>query len=131
MVSPSKKTKTPRQLHERANKLIRKKQAKIKNKQPERDPKYLNWLHNLACVGCFIEEWKTGGIVHLGWAVIGTQACHMGPHGIGQKAGDYTCIPMCAKHHEEIGSSIKKLEALGINYAELTKRLREAYEASK
>lgn len=59
------------------------------------------------------------------------QACHMGPHGISQKASDYTAIPMCASHHNEIGSVIQKLEAKGIDYKALVAKLREAYEAQK
>jgi hypothetical protein len=33
----------------------------------------------------------------------------MGPHGIAQKAGDDTCIPLCVQHHREGKHSAHKL----------------------
>ena len=56
-----------------------------------------------------------------------TQACHMGPHGISQKASDYTAIPMCAEHHQQYGSKAPP----GIDLPMLQAKLREAYEAQR
>lgn len=39
-----------------------------------------------------------------------TEAAHMGPHGISQKAGDDTAIPLCGiAHHREGRESAHKL----------------------
>lgn len=133
---------TRRELNEKKNKKLRKGWSKVKGNQPERDPKYLAFVRSLNCIPCILEQHGVFGRLVLGdpmtlmFALIvrtteQSQACHMGPHGIGQKASDYTAIPMCAKHHEQIGSSVNKLEVLGINYAALVAKLREAFEASK
>lgn len=52
---------------------------------PARDYRYRAWIRTLSCAACGKEN--------------GTEACHTGPHGFNQKASDYTCIPLCVKHH--------------------------------
>ena len=53
---------------------------------PVRDPLYRRFIKQFPCVGC-ARTW------HI-------DPCHVGPHGIGQKACDLTCIPLCRKCHE-------------------------------
>src|SRR5438552_8216787 len=53
--------------------------------KPVRNPAYLRFVRRHACCVCG----KT-------WSV---EAAHTGPHGLGQKAPDESCIPLCWKHH--------------------------------
>lgn len=63
-----------------------------------RDTPYMLWVKSLSCA--VLEFW-------MPWEhEIGTcdgpiQADHMGRRGIGQKAADDTCAPMCRRHHRE------------------------------
>lgn len=123
----------------------RKRWAGIKQQRPERNAKYLAFARTVGCVVCAQScincdlGWPVGIAYHVAsngnrWACgqqTKSQACHMGPHGISQKASDYTAIPMCQAHHEKIGSSIKKLEAKEIHYKSLVAKLREAFEAQR
>ena len=52
--------------------------------KPARDPAYLRFVRSFPCSVC-----KRGR----------SEAAHTGPHGIGQKASDYSTIPLCHKHH--------------------------------
>ncbi len=52
---------------------------------PARDYRYRAWIRTLPCAACGKEN--------------GIEASHTGPHGFNQKASDYTCIPLCLKHH--------------------------------
>ena len=56
------------------------------SRKPARDYKYRAWIRSLPSA--------TSGNSPC-------QACHTGPHAIGQKASDYTCIPLTAKEHRE------------------------------
>lgn len=62
-----------------------------RNAKPIRDPQYLRFIKSLPCVACL----KT-------WFI---DPCHTGPHGIGQKACDLSCIPLCRQHHREFDSN--------------------------
>ena len=55
--------------------------------KPERDREYLRFIKRLPCVACAKTWW--------------VDACHTGPHGLGQKSSDYSAIPLCRVHHEE------------------------------
>lgn len=128
--------KTRRQINERKNKMERMKRRKTSDKWPARDKDYRKFVSTFACVLCFLRYWKSilAGTLPIGFmrgAIFTTQACHMGPHGIGQKASDYTVIPMCDEHHEVFGSSIRKLESIGIDYAKLAASLRAQYEKER
>jgi hypothetical protein len=54
--------------------------------KPVRDPQYTRFVKQFPCVGC-----------RRTWLI---DPCHCGPHGIGQKACDLTCIPLCRKCHQ-------------------------------
>ena len=51
---------------------------------PARNYKYRAWIRSLPCAVCGITP---------------THAAHTGPHAIGQKSSDYTCIPLCDNCH--------------------------------
>ena len=52
---------------------------------PARDWRYRAWIRTLPCAVCGISQ--------------RIEACHTGPHGLNQKASDYTCVPLCVAHH--------------------------------
>src|SRR5882724_5346694 len=53
--------------------------------KPVRDPDYLRFVRQQPCCVCE----RTWGI----------EAAHTGSRGLGQKASDHSCIPLCWKHH--------------------------------
>lgn len=53
--------------------------------KPARDEKFKAFVRKLCCVVC--------GSYRL------VEAAHFGPHGIGQKSCDYTCLPLCLRCH--------------------------------
>jgi hypothetical protein len=79
-------------LRPRRGKPVKKRPTELRHK-PERDPEYLAWIRGWTCVVCRITS-ETGSLF-----ADRVEAAHMGPHGISQKASDYTCIPLCAHHH--------------------------------
>ena len=54
--------------------------------KPVRDPAYLRFIKRLPCVACLRTSW--------------IDPAHTGPHGIGQKACDLTCVPLCRRCHD-------------------------------
>lgn len=62
--------------------------------QPVRDDQYRRFIKSLPCVGCLKTWW--------------VDPAHTGPHGIGQKACDLTCIPLCRKCHREFDAAPRK-----------------------
>lgn len=60
--------------------------------KPVRDPLYLKWIKTLPCVvmNC-----------RARWV----DPAHIGPHGLRQKASDYSTVPLCRCHHEELGGA--------------------------
>ena len=63
--------------------------------KPLRDPKYRAWVRFFPCAVCGTRR--------------GVEAAHTGPHGLGQKAGDDTVIPLCQKDHRTGPQSLHKL----------------------
>jgi hypothetical protein len=57
---------------------------------PQRDRAYRQWLKRFPCLAC--------GATRL------VDPAHTGPHGYGEKASDYACLPMCRSCHEEFDS---------------------------
>ena len=57
---------------------------------PEVNPAYRRFIKRFPCVSCG-QTW-------------GIDPCHTGPHGIGQKSSDKSCIPLCRKCHDEFDS---------------------------
>jgi len=64
--------------------------------KPVRDPVYLKWIRSLPCIEC-----KSRRQV---------EAAHTGPHGMSQKASDYSAIPLCRKHHQEFDAGPRHFE---------------------
>jgi len=98
---------TRRKTNEAAFRKLRKKQAKAKGAQPAVDPKYRRFIGSLHCVVCILPD-ETGTC----WAnkqKSATQAAHTGPHALGRKASDYTCIPLCQEHHLDAPDSYHKM----------------------
>ncbi len=127
----------------KAFKRERKRIGKAKGAKPERDPKYLVYVHELPCACCvgieallrFCTGTHTwGDVADLMANLKGpTEAAHMGPHGIAQKASDWTCIPLCARHHREGPDSAHKLgkrfaKHHRIKLAKFQAKLRAEYE---
>jgi hypothetical protein len=54
--------------------------------KPVRDPAYLRFIKLLPCAACL--KYRQ------------VDPCHTGPHGIGQKSCDLSCIPLCRRCHE-------------------------------
>jgi hypothetical protein len=65
------------------------------------------------------------------------EAAHTGPHGIGQKSGDDTTIPLCGRHHRTDPFSLHKLGPLKfqekhvIDIPSLVLQLNELYRERK
>ena len=89
--------------------------------KPVRDPLYLRFIRMLPCVVCL----KTYGI----------EAAHTGPHGIGQKSSDRSCLPLCRVHHRTGNDSLHKLgpvrfaEAHGLDIPALIKRFNQFFDS--
>jgi hypothetical protein len=71
------------------------KTASALHSPPERNPKYRAWVRSLPCAVCEI--------------TFGVEACHTGPHGLQQKASDYSCIPLCIEHHRGGNAALDKI----------------------
>lgn len=55
--------------------------------RPSRDEAYRRFIRRFPCIGCG-RQWNV-------------DAMHIGPHGLGQKAADDTCLPGCRACHRE------------------------------
>jgi len=63
-------------------------------KRRERDTPYMLWVRKLPCAARAFDTACDGHV----------QADHAGRRGIGRKADDRTCIPLCEKHHTQRAS---------------------------
>ncbi len=63
--------------------------------KPARNARYRAWIGSLPCAAC-------GTLQNV-------EAAHTGPHGFGEKASDYTCIPLCAEHHRTGPDALHKI----------------------
>jgi len=63
--------------------------------KPERDAKYRVWVRSLPCAVCGTRR--------------GIEAAHTGSHGLGQKASDKSCIPLCCRDHKTGPQSLHNL----------------------
>lgn len=85
-------------------------------RKPVRDPLYRQFIKRLPCVGCL----KTWGI----------DPAHTGPHGLGQKACDLTCIPLCRRCHDAFDSDPRGFaDAHGLDIAALIQQFNVFYFA--
>lgn len=58
---------------------------------PARDPAYMRWIRTQYCAAATLSSTTPcDGRIH---------AHHAGARGLGQKAADATCIPLCREHH--------------------------------
>lgn len=95
---------------------------------PARDEDYKAWIRTLPClIGRVRPEMAAEP-----WGPR-TEAAHTGPHGHAQKASDYTCIPLCRKHHHELDHQIGKSfwRKYGLDRVKLIEALRAEYERTK
>jgi hypothetical protein len=82
--------------------------------KPVRDPEYRRWVKSLSCAACG-RSW-------------GVDPAHTGPHGLGQKASDLTCIPLCRRDHDAFDTAPQEfVEQHRLNIPELIQRLNRAY----
>jgi hypothetical protein len=91
----------------------------LRRVEPERDARYRAWIKTLACVCC--------GRMPCDPAHTGTDG------GMGQKASDYSCVPLCRTCHDVYHSKDgERGRALwlryGVNLKARIRRYRERYE---
>jgi hypothetical protein len=106
-------------------KIIRKPpQRADTSRGPARDGRYRAWIRTLPCTVCGVDR--------------NIEACHTGPRGLGQKASDYTCVPLCAEHHRTGKYGIDKIghtqfeQRFTVDLAALVRRLNRIwFEARK
>ncbi len=89
--------------------------------KPPRSEKYRRWIASQPCLICASPE---------------TQAAHTERGGRGMKGSDYSCVPLCLRHHDELDGRRKVAgrygrEAFeshyGIDLAAHVERLNEEY----
>jgi hypothetical protein len=72
------------------------------------------WIRTLPCAIC---------------GIIPSEAAHTGPHGLGQRSSDYTCIPLCTEHHTMAADALHRLgvrefeQRFNLDLAALVRRL--------
>jgi hypothetical protein len=87
--------------------------------KPVRNPHYLRFIRTQPCCVCG----RTWGV----------EAAHTGPRGLGQKASDESCIPLCWVHHRTGRDSyhalgrVKFLETHMFNLEQTIWILQDAY----
>jgi hypothetical protein len=69
--------------------------TRTRKRGPARNAKYRAWVRSLPCLvrRC---QWKA-------------EAAHTGPHALGQKASDYSVVPLCIRHHREGPRALDKI----------------------
>lgn len=120
-----------RQANEHAFKLLRQRNAKLKNPDAK-DPRYLAWIRCQECVCC-----KT--LSREAWAELPREkyrieAAHVGERGIGRKCPDAETLPICSQHHTRGRDSHHRLgkgfwEHWNLDRDVLVKEHRERYRA--
>jgi hypothetical protein len=63
---------------------------------PVRSEDYKRWIRSWPCLVC------------VTWRRI--EACHVGPHGLGQKASDLKTVPLCKEHHAELHQGVQEFQ---------------------
>lgn len=71
---------------------VKPKRTKPRRSSRVRDPQYMEWIRTRACAAAYIDVDQCLQPIH---------AHHAGKRGVGQKASDDTCIPLCERHHRE------------------------------
>lgn len=89
--------------------------------KPVRDALYLRFIRMLPCVVCGRRR--------------NIEAAHTGPHGIGQKSSDRSCLPLCREHHRTGNDSLHKLgpvmfaEFHGLDIPALIQRFNQFFDS--
>jgi hypothetical protein len=97
----------------------RKQWGKLK-KPRATDPAYKRWIRGHPCLVC--------------GATQGVEAAHTGPHGVGIKSDDRTCLPLCRTDHRTGRNSYHQVgprqfeQAHGLRLAMIVARLNAEYE---
>jgi hypothetical protein len=92
----------------------RKAPRKRARRGPARSWRYRAWVRSLPCLVCGSTP---------------SEAAHTGPHGMSQKASDYSCVPLCTEHHTMAPDSYHRIgperfaAQYRVNYTELVRRL--------
>jgi hypothetical protein len=91
--------------------------ASVLSHKPARDYKFRAWIRSLPSAASGLSP---------------CQACHTGPHAIGQKASDYSCIPLTADEHRAYDRDPKGFaKQHGLDVPELTARLTRIWFLAK
>src|SRR5450631_1524837 len=93
-------------------------------KGPPRDKEYLAWIREMPCIACGIEGQS--------------EAAHTGRDGgMGQKASDYSCVPLCADCHTQAPGAYHRIgkrafeERHGLRFAAVVDRLQRERREQK
>lgn len=91
------------------------KRASALHSKPARNPRYRAWVKSLPSA--------VSGVAPP------CDACHTGPHAFGQKASDYTCIPLTRAEHDELHAVGQEEfgRRYGLNIKTLVRRLNRAW----
>jgi len=85
---------------------------------PVRDESYRRWIRSWPCIACATRR--------------GIEAAHTGPHGIGQKASDLSCIPLCHAHHAEMHQGVRAFEAqYSVDVPQIVAEFNQIWEARR
>lgn len=88
-----------------------------RGQKPTRDPNYLKFIRSLP-----------SAVSGRG----GCDACHTGPHGLGQKSSDLATIPLTRKEHREFDANPRAFcEMWSFDLPALITRLNAAYQIWK
>jgi hypothetical protein len=91
--------------------------SKTNKKRPRNFP-YMLWIKTLPCTVCRRP---------------GSEACHTGPRGLGQKSPDEQCIPLCPDHHRhrrdalDVAGPRRFEEIHGLDIKALVSRLNDVW----
>jgi hypothetical protein len=80
-------------------------------KHTGKDKPYLAWIHTQQCVA-FERRLIVTGLLDISPCVGRITAHHAGPHGLSQRADDWTALPLCDAHHQHGPHSVHKLGKL-------------------
>ena len=85
---------------------------------PVRDENYRRWIRSWPCIVCATRR--------------AIEAAHTGPHGVGQKASDLSCIPLCQQHHADLHRGVLDFqERHGIDISDVVAMFQALWSARK
>lgn len=104
--------------------IPRKPPGRARRETPARDWRYRQWIRTLACASCGAET--------------GVEAAHTGHDGgMGQKASDFSCVPLCAVCHRAGPFAYHRIgrrdfeRRHGIDLGQLARRLYRIWKQGK